>query len=249
MNSENSEFPDSTVVVWYADLSQLADFEYSSFLNILDDSEVATNKRFVTTERRSQHAISHLILRIMLSKVLDTYASEVEFQVTKHGKPILKSKRRLSVDFNITHTDGAVACILSHAGKVGIDMEPAIKIKDLLLLSRNCLTPREQDFLIRSNDQNNIFIKLWVLKEAYLKATGKGLQLSPQEVEFDPQTILDVFPKLTTNQNKLCEDWNFRLIKTIQNIFTAVCSNVCLSENIKVANVTHHISMLCQEAR
>lgn len=249
MNGQVSEIEKSKVLVWYADLTQLANFEYSSFLNILDDSEIAANNKLIPYERKIQHAISHLMLRIMLSKVLGIYASDLVFQTTKYGKPVLEVKRQFCVDFNITHTDGAVACILSQTGKVGIDMEPATKIKDVLLLSRYCLTPREQDFLIHNNDQNNFFIKLWVLKEAYLKAIGKGLMLSPQQVKFDPHTILDVSPKLIPNKNTLYKNWNFRLIKTIRNIFTAVCSDVCLNENILVTNVTHHMHLLCQEAR
>ena len=238
---------DHEVLVWYADLSQLPEFDHNLFLDILDDSEVVINNNYLIAEKRREHAISHLLRRIMLSDILKLNASKIEFQYTKYGKPILKY-RNIDLDFNITHTDRAVACILSRIGKVGIDMESNESVKNIELMSRNCLTTKEQSFIYRSDNLESNFIKLWTLKEAYLKAIGKGLYIYPQQIEFDPITILVGNPKFMSNQNILLDEWYFKLFQPISNMVMAVCSNVCLKNNIEIVNITTHFKKLCKEA-
>lgn len=93
------------------------------------------------------------------------------------GRPYLSE----TVDFNLTHSGGYVACALAAAGKVGVDIEKiaSIDIEDFVL----CLTAEE--FLIIQNSAEPIkkFYECWTIKESVLKADGRGLSIPMTKVK------------------------------------------------------------------
>lgn len=113
-------------------------------------------------------------------RLLDWLLSESDLKVTsedlktgEQGKPYFPNNP--NVDFNITHSNRFVACILSvNEGKVGIDAEPtecAYPPEKQKALASRYFTDSERADL---EDGKKSFTDLWTRREAWLKMTGDG---------------------------------------------------------------------------
>lgn len=74
---------------------------------------------------------------------------------------------------SISHCQNLAACATG-TGAVGIDIEPARRRADWQRVARRWFSVAEQDWLLRTDDAFE-FLKVWTLKEAWLKATGRGI--------------------------------------------------------------------------
>ncbi|KAG7635669.1 4'-phosphopantetheinyl transferase domain superfamily [Arabidopsis thaliana x Arabidopsis arenosa] len=111
------------------------------------------------------------------------------FKKNMYGKPEVDWQSYKNCDspplhFNISHTDSLISCGVTVHVPVGIDLEEMErKIKhDVLALAERFYSADEVKFLSAIPDpevQRKEFIKLWTLKEAYVKALGKGFSGAP----------------------------------------------------------------------
>ena len=121
--------------------------------------------------------------RVMQRMVLGRYAPGVDpaslrFVNGEHGKPALAPPfDSLGLHFNVTHTDGLIAVAVSRLRDVGVDAENLNARTTALKLAHRYFTPEEARNLesLPSAQQPARFFALWTLKEAWMKATGKGL--------------------------------------------------------------------------
>lgn len=87
------------------------------------------------------------------------------------GKPFIPDS---PLHFNISHTKNAFVLGFSIRQEIGVDLELNVPGKDLHLLANYAFSPDER-MILGSNSDERSFLKMWTLKEAYLKATGIGL--------------------------------------------------------------------------
>lgn len=87
------------------------------------------------------------------------------------GKPFIPNS---PLHFSISHTKNAFVLGFSIQQEIGVDMEINVPKKELDLLADYAFSPDERLVLGTSSDECT-FLKIWTLKEAYLKATGIGL--------------------------------------------------------------------------
>ncbi|MEN3539908.1 4'-phosphopantetheinyl transferase superfamily protein [Microbispora sp. ZYX-F-249] len=112
-----------------------------------------------------------------------------------HGRPSIRAGGTV-LHASVSHSGDRVAVALTSEAPLGVDVEelvPAGSVEDLVQCA---LTPRERDVVLAlpEHEQYEAFVRIWVCKEAALKATGHGLRISPDLVEFDltgdPPTLL-----------------------------------------------------------
>ncbi|MEG1427811.1 MAG: 4'-phosphopantetheinyl transferase superfamily protein [Oscillospiraceae bacterium] len=114
-----------------------------------------------------------------------------------YGKPYFKE---LSLHFNMSHTEGFVACVIGK-GEVGVDCE-RIRTYHPRLASRVC-TENERKRLQENFPEE--FFRLWTFKEAFVKFLGSGLRYPLQNVTLDEErSVFAVYPKLKILQTTLC---------------------------------------------
>jgi 4'-phosphopantetheinyl transferase len=109
------------------------------------------------------------------------------FDAEPHGKPVLAHHgTRGRIAFNLTHTRGVVACACASRGSVGIDVEAIDRRADYMELAAAYFAPGEIADLRNATDhgRHERFIELWTLKEAYVKAVGRGLGVDLQTFAF-----------------------------------------------------------------
>jgi 4'-phosphopantetheinyl transferase len=101
--------------------------------------------------------------------------------------------------FNISHTEGLIACAVTIGREVGVDVEHIGRRLTHDIAGR-FFAPREVNDLkaLPDDQQHKVFFDYWTLKEAYIKARGFGLALplgdfafklsppAPPEITFEP---------------------------------------------------------------
>lgn len=110
------------------------------------------------------------------------------FIYNDHGKPSFQLKDLIDISFSISHAGRSWACVF-HTGPVGMDLEePAereLSGKRMNGIAARFFSREEQDFLAQldgydgkegaSRAQTEGFFRIWTMKEAYIKYTGKGI--------------------------------------------------------------------------
>ncbi len=113
---------------------------------------------------------AHKFLESFLSVYLQKDIRYEDLSKNFRGKPFLQN----AVYFNLSHTEKSYLIALSLIGECGVDMEYQVPGKDIHALMEYAFSPDEQRFLKHENCEKT-YLKMWTLKEAYLKATGIGL--------------------------------------------------------------------------
>jgi 4'-phosphopantetheinyl transferase len=101
----------------------------------------------------------------------------------QHGRPRLPSG--VGIEVSVSHAGERVAVALTRLGEVGVDVEYAPPVGHFDQdLAENTLSAKELASL--SDDPGADFLRLWVRKEALLKATGHGLRIPMSRIEVSP---------------------------------------------------------------
>jgi 4'-phosphopantetheinyl transferase len=87
-----------------------------------------------------------------------------------------------ALHFNMSHSHELALCAVSTRREVGIDLEYLRPMPDALQLAKRFFS-RAEHALVPVEEQVPVFFRLWTAKEAYLKATGKGLGHPLDQVE------------------------------------------------------------------
>lgn len=149
----------------------------------------------------------------------------LKFKKNLYGKPEVDWEvHDPKLQFNISHTDSLIACGVTVNVPVGIDVEDKTRKMrhDVLSLAKRFYSSEEVKFLSSIADteaQREEFIKLWTLKEAYVKALGKGFSASP----FNTFSVT----RSNAGSYSLCgkaEGWKFMLLElAASSHYAAIC--------------------------
>ena len=102
-------------------------------------------------------------------------------RLTDRGKPYFENG---PLHFSISHTKRHVFVVLSE-GPVGIDAEEMDRPINPRLAEK-VLSPAERARFDAAADKQAALLRLWVLKEAWVKYTGEGLHGYPNQTDFSP---------------------------------------------------------------
>ena len=104
-----------------------------------------------------------------------------EIATTDNGKPFFADKK---LHFSISHTKDHAFCCLSNSN-IGLDAEEMGRSVSPALADK-ILSPAEKARFAAATDPDAALLRLWVLKEAFAKLTGKGLGNYLYRTDFDP---------------------------------------------------------------
>ena len=104
---------------------------------------------------------------------------EQKYRRMKYGKPYLMGFEY--IHFNISHCDGYVACAFS-AEEIGVDVERLTYIRTSMV--KRILTEKEQEYLKTCDNVIFTLLRLFSLKESYVKCIGLGLSMEPNLIHF-----------------------------------------------------------------
>ena len=145
---------------------------------LLDENERLKAFRFHYESDKLRYIVRHGILKNILSKYLCFNPEKIQFKYTSFGKPFLSSSiNKASYHFNITHSKRYALLAVTRNRSIGIDLEYMLPIINMDSMIKSFLSGEEYKIMsmLSPEDRFQRFYDLWTLKEAYLKATGAGL--------------------------------------------------------------------------
>ncbi len=189
---QSSDSPVSGVQIWTARLESFSSAEIEELGGLLDSAEQTRAARFHFPRDRRHYVASRGLLRRLLGAALELPASTLLFEYGAQGKPALAAASLPDriLRFNLAHSSGWAMFALAWDREVGIDLESATRLKRdinaLPGLAARVLSQRELAIWQRLPDdaaRDAAFLRAWTRKEAYVKATGKGLFDELQNIE------------------------------------------------------------------
>lgn len=150
--------------------------------NLIDNSFLLEriNSYNDTQERKLKINVYYNILRILKEEKINPI-----FKCNEFGKIYLNDNELF---FNTSHSNEYFAIAIS-SEEIGVDIEKirCYDEKKLLSLREKCLTEKEKKLFPVTKEA---FIKLWTIKESFLKLLGTGINLPLKEVEVDNKVSL-----------------------------------------------------------
>jgi 4'-phosphopantetheinyl transferase len=176
---DNLQLRADEVHVWRASIeASESGIEYLE--RLLSKDEVTKALRFHFEKDRKRWIVSQGILRILLSRYVNTDPSQLRLGSNPYGKPFLAFPSLSPVlHFNLSHSDSLALYAFSYSRQIGIDVEYKRTDIDYDSLANVSFSPNEQALLhsLPNTLKRDAFFNCWTRKEAYVKAKGKGFSI------------------------------------------------------------------------
>lgn len=156
---------------------------------LLDAAELERLSMYRTSGKRNEFLFGRLFMRKLLGEMIRLSPEEVPILIDEHKRPYLKDH---PLQFNLSHSFGGFALILSSTYKVGIDVE--YRKRDIQLEDgRHVFMPIEKSSMAAKAEEpaKDEFLHRWTMKEAIYKAANVGTQLLFNEfaLELEPLQV------------------------------------------------------------
>lgn len=172
--------------------------------------------RFRLLRHRHQYLVTRALARTMLSHYTGIEPGGIRFFKNRYGKPgLMLSKDTPPIRFNLSHTQGLIACVVVLDRDIGVDIEDMKRRSVSLGIADRFFSEKEaQDLRLMSiGKRRDRFYDYWTLKESYIKARGKGLSIPLGQFAFhisDDEPLRISFAQRLKDHS---ENWRFWLLK------------------------------------
>ncbi|MBU4439180.1 MAG: 4'-phosphopantetheinyl transferase superfamily protein [Firmicutes bacterium] len=144
-----------------------------NYLSDISEERQEKVRRLKTAQAKAMTTGAELLLRKALRQNYDIN-QPLTIVKGEHGKPRIQGCP--GIHFNLSHSgDYAVCAVSSHP--VGVDIQKMAEPN--LKLAKRFFATKESDWLfsLPADQQRQAFYDLWVIKESFMKYTGKGFGL------------------------------------------------------------------------
>jgi 4'-phosphopantetheinyl transferase len=178
--------PTHDVHVWFRATDALDEAAIAAAASVLSDEERAQLGRFHFARDARDYAAAHALLRQTLSNGGNQMPGAWRFEKTPSGKPRLIGESADGRSFSLSHTRGMVACAVTSGAEVGVDVEWVDRDVDAGGIAARFFAPAEAAQLLEldGDARRDRFFDLWTLKEALVKALGRGMAVSLKSLAF-----------------------------------------------------------------
>jgi len=161
------------VQVWVASLAVNQD-RYAELAGCVPTEEIEHSASLHPVAAR-RYVVARGILRKLLSGFTGSDARKLRFNYGPSGKPNLAD--RDDIHFNISHSADLGLFAFSPDRPVGVDVENERPVRRLLDVAQRFMDDKELRTLAETPEdkRNSAFLRSWVVREARLKAEGKGV--------------------------------------------------------------------------
>jgi 4'-phosphopantetheinyl transferase len=144
---------------------------------VLDSTERHHYQRLQRPAAQHSYLLTRVLVRTILSHYRPLPPSAWRFQPGPQGRPEIVNPQAQGLRFNVSHTQGLIACAVADHGEIGIDVESLQRNHDVLAIAQRFFSAHEYAALREhpTAQRQERFVAYWTLKEAYLKARGLGL--------------------------------------------------------------------------
>lgn len=141
----------------------------------LSRGELLYATRFTDLRAKNQFIVSRAKLRELLGGYAGQSPRELQFGMTRDGKPFLASAKEF--EFNLTHSGDIVLYGVAHSRHVGVDVERIKEIPRAVELAKRFMSAGEHEKIASASTEtrDRDFLSLWVRREGSGKAYGVGV--------------------------------------------------------------------------
>ena len=219
------ELAPTVIHLWICKFAEVTDPALSAtYADLLDDQERGKMQRLKFPQHRQGYCISHALVRTALSHYQQSYQpQDWRFCYNDYGKPeIVAEQNPTNLQFNLSHCDDMAVCAVTLQEPIGVDIEHHSSRNAMLPLAERYFAAAEVHALtaLPVHHQHKRFFDYWTLKEAYIKAHGKGLSMQLDQVCFDLDTagVIKITTPATANKS-----WYLQLMDLTQEHTLAIC--------------------------
>ena len=149
----------------------------------LSDAEHSRAGRFRTPADRAAYVHGHAALRALIERRIERPLHRRPFDILPSGKPWLSGS---PLGFSYSRSGMRAAVALVDEGDIGVDIEAVVPDETSAEIARANFPAGDLEWLLQAGDDRDRlrrFYRLWVIREAVLKAEGAGLTRPLSEVE------------------------------------------------------------------
>ena len=188
MASETIVLEPGDIHFFYSRVEKIRDpLLLARYRSVISASEKAKTDRYVFEKDRHRCLVTRALVRSVLSACTGLPPGQFEFTENAYGKPALRPGcAAMPIEFNLSHCSGLTACAVALDRQIGVDVEQRRRDIDLRLADRY-FTPLESGYIRnrRAGERPAAFFDIWTLKEAYIKAKGRGLSMDLDRFGFE----------------------------------------------------------------
>lgn len=180
---------DTGIDLWYVPTPEI---EYHSLFerwgHWLDPSELERLQNHKISKGQSVFFLTRVALRYLLSCYFpDIEPATWQFSKAHEGRPFVSGPQHDAPLFNLSHAENMLVFAFSNAGQPGVDIEKSSRQLPAVELAQRYFSAQETEVLrgLSGRAQNDYFLMLWTLKEASVKASGKGLAKGIRDYTFE----------------------------------------------------------------
>ncbi len=147
-------------------------------------AELQKADRYMKHADRHLSLVSRALVRYVAGEVTQQDPRSLSFSTNEYGKPFLAGVP--DIHFNLSHSHGVAVCALGRDADVGVDVEDVGRRTDLSI-ARRFFSPAEANLVSKAPEAEKraLFFYIWTLKEAYIKAVGRGLSIPLNSFSFN----------------------------------------------------------------
>jgi 4'-phosphopantetheinyl transferase len=166
------------VQVWVASL-EVPDARYTALSRMLSQEEQSRAESMAPILAR-RFTVARGILRSLLSGFTGTVPGKLRFMYGTSGKPSLADH---DIHFNVSHSAELGLFAFAPDRPVGVDVENERPVRRLLDVAQRFMSEDEIRSLAATapQERDTAFLRSWVIREARLKAEGKGVWSTSEE--------------------------------------------------------------------
>jgi len=206
-------FAEGEIHLWLIDIPKNLGL-LSEFYQILSPNERLKANSLRLPHVRGKYVLTAVARRILLSGYLGINATELQIRLTAKGMPYLEYPSVNPLRFSISHTTALTAIAFARSQEIGVDLELIDYTLPARTMAESALTDKEMNLLapLAKDQYVAAFYRLWVRKEAYLKAVGEGFSITPNLVDVSGLCgIVNGDPPEVTREQIYIKDLSLRI--------------------------------------
>lgn len=145
----------------------------ASYRSLLSETENKRAETFNKIEMKQAFIITRALIRTTLAEKINCQPKDITIAINEWDKPYLSQHPEIS--FNLSHSFSWAILAVGENCQLGVDIEFTTRKNNIDLVAQRYFSHKEQQWLKAQHNSREAFFFIWTLKEAYIKACGKGL--------------------------------------------------------------------------